>query len=124
MEPRSVTNSVKIGGSATGPIIQSGGAVRVTGGISVNATGKEDLLTAVESLRALLKEHGDQVPMRAVTDTVLGQIAAEVREPGPNTPSVVGELWGELGPRLAELSDSLAGLKPRLATISEGVGRL
>lgn len=129
MEPRSVKNSVTIGGSSTGPIIQSGGSVRITGGIEVNGRpdARAELAAAVDEVRRMLAEHSGQVPRRASTDLSLGKIAAEVRDPGQDSASVVGELWDELGPELTGLAESmtgLAGLKPRLAAITEGLKRL
>lgn len=129
MEPRSVKNSVTIGGSSTGPIIQSGGSVRITGGIGVNGQPdtRAELAAAIDEVRRMFAEYSGQVPRRAMTDLSLGQIAAEVREPGPDSASVVGALWGDLAPELAGLAESmtgLAGLKPRLAAITEGLKRL
>ncbi|MGX7827805.1 hypothetical protein ACTG9Q_22220 [Actinokineospora sp. 24-640] len=122
-----MTNRVDIGGSMTGPLIQSGGSVRVND-INVSpATPRARLAAEIAEVRALLKAHAALVPRHAMTDVCLGQIAAQVREPAEPAASAVGPLWREIQPELSTLAESVAGLAelgPRLAAISSGIRAL
>ncbi|MGW5051827.1 hypothetical protein [Actinokineospora sp. NPDC004072] len=127
--PRSVHNQMTVGGSMTGPVIQSGGSVNVTGGIRVRAAADPlaTLADRVDQVRDVLRAHADQVPRRAMTDLGLSQIATQARNPSPDTPGIVGELWRDLLPGLTELSDTIGGLsalKPQLTAITKDIDAL